>query len=98
MPGSKLRCYTEFSSESICNFSLCFAFQVTTIDSIHSAVQILPTKTKPKKLIFIGSDGVRWGMFLVAIVKLQRPVFVLVSVYDEYVVCLNVNMITEISF
>lgn len=37
-------------------------------------------------------------MFLVAIVKLQRPVFVLVSVYDEYVVCLNVNMITEISF
>ena len=31
--------------------------QVVTIDSIHNTVQILPTKTKPKKLLFIGSDG-----------------------------------------
>jgi hypothetical protein len=27
---------------------------------VYNTVQILPTKTKPKKLIFIGSDGKKW--------------------------------------
>ncbi|XP_067130817.1 serine/threonine-protein kinase SMG1 [Centruroides vittatus] len=31
--------------------------QVITIESVHNNVSILPTKTKPKKLAFIGSDG-----------------------------------------
>ncbi|ESO84130.1 hypothetical protein LOTGIDRAFT_229624 [Lottia gigantea] len=31
--------------------------QVITIDSVCNTAQILPTKTKPKKLIFLGSDG-----------------------------------------
>jgi PI-3-kinase-related kinase SMG-1 len=31
--------------------------RVVTIDAVYNTVQILPTKTKPKKLIFIGSDG-----------------------------------------
>lgn len=32
---------------------------VVTIQSVHHVVHILPTKTKPKKLAFIGSDGHR---------------------------------------
>ncbi|KAH9498432.1 Serine/threonine-protein kinase smg1 [Bulinus truncatus] len=35
------------------------AGKVITIESVHNSAQILPTKTKPKKLIFIGSDGRR---------------------------------------
>ncbi|CAH1794898.1 unnamed protein product [Owenia fusiformis] len=34
---------------------------VITIGSIHNVCQILPTKTKPKKLIFIGSDGKKYS-------------------------------------
>ena len=34
-------------------------FQVVTIESVSNVVQILPTKTKPKKLVFKGSDGKR---------------------------------------
>ena len=34
-----------------------FMQQVVTIEGIHNMVQILPTKTKPKKLVFLGSDG-----------------------------------------
>lgn len=30
---------------------------VITIESVHNNVSILPTKTKPKKLAFVGSDG-----------------------------------------
>ncbi|XP_055937546.1 serine/threonine-protein kinase SMG1-like isoform X2 [Argiope bruennichi] len=33
---------------------------VVTVQSVHSTVSILPTKTKPKKLAFIGSDGHRY--------------------------------------
>ncbi|XP_005098211.1 serine/threonine-protein kinase SMG1 [Aplysia californica] len=33
------------------------AGKVVTIEAVHNFAQILPTKTKPKKLIFIGSDG-----------------------------------------
>lgn len=33
--------------------------QIVTIDSVISEVNILPTKTKPKKLVFVGSDGKR---------------------------------------
>ncbi|KAH3864467.1 hypothetical protein DPMN_027485, partial [Dreissena polymorpha] len=36
------------------------AGQIVTIESVSSAVQILPTKTKPKKLVFKGSDGKRY--------------------------------------
>uniref|UniRef100_A0A2C9LZC5 non-specific serine/threonine protein kinase n=1 Tax=Biomphalaria glabrata TaxID=6526 RepID=A0A2C9LZC5_BIOGL len=35
------------------------AGKVITIESVHNTAQILPTKTKPKKLIFLGSDGTR---------------------------------------
>lgn len=31
--------------------------KIVTIESVDNNVQILPTKTKPKKLIFHGSDG-----------------------------------------
>ena len=34
--------------------------QVVTIQAIHNSIQILPTKTKPKKMVFIGSDGKRY--------------------------------------
>ena len=37
-----------------------FLSQVVTIDSIVSEVTILPTKTKPKKIVFIGSDSHRY--------------------------------------
>lgn len=33
---------------------------VVTIEAINQGVQILPTKTKPKKLVFIGSDGKKY--------------------------------------
>ncbi|GFO31315.1 serine/threonine-protein kinase smg1, partial [Plakobranchus ocellatus] len=33
--------------------------KIVTIESVHNTSQILPTKTKPKKLLFIGSDGKR---------------------------------------
>ncbi|XP_059145931.1 serine/threonine-protein kinase SMG1-like [Physella acuta] len=33
------------------------AGQIITIEAVQNTAQILPTKTKPKKLIFIGSDG-----------------------------------------
>ena len=33
--------------------------QLVTIESVSNVVQILPTKTKPKKLVFKGSDGKR---------------------------------------
>ncbi|XP_041362847.1 serine/threonine-protein kinase SMG1-like [Gigantopelta aegis] len=33
--------------------------QTVTIESVSSSAQILPTKTKPKKLVLIGSDGRR---------------------------------------
>ncbi|GFQ70201.1 hypothetical protein TNCT_391641 [Trichonephila clavata] len=33
---------------------------VVTVQSVHGTVSILPTKTKPKKLAFIGSDGHRY--------------------------------------
>lgn len=36
-----------------------FFLQVVTIESVSNTVQILPTKTKPKKLILLGSDGKR---------------------------------------
>jgi len=35
------------------------AGQIVTIESVSNTVQILPTKTKPKKLVFKGSDGKR---------------------------------------
>ena len=31
--------------------------QYITIASVHNQVTVLPTKTKPKKLVFRGSDG-----------------------------------------
>ncbi|XP_077868684.1 serine/threonine-protein kinase SMG1-like [Saccoglossus kowalevskii] len=34
--------------------------QVVTIESFSTSVTILPTKTKPKKLVFIGSDGQKY--------------------------------------
>ncbi|XP_048758488.2 serine/threonine-protein kinase SMG1-like [Ostrea edulis] len=34
--------------------------KVVTIESVSNTVQILPTKTKPKKLILLGSDGKRY--------------------------------------
>ncbi|KAK3583612.1 hypothetical protein CHS0354_039435 [Potamilus streckersoni] len=34
--------------------------QVVTVESVSNTVQILPTKTKPKKLVFKGSDGKRY--------------------------------------
>ena len=34
---------------------------MVTISSIHNTVQILPTKTKPKKLAILGSDGNRYS-------------------------------------
>ncbi|XP_054706809.1 serine/threonine-protein kinase SMG1-like [Uloborus diversus] len=33
---------------------------MVTVQSVHHVVSILPTKTKPKKLAFIGSDGHRY--------------------------------------
>jgi PI-3-kinase-related kinase SMG-1 len=33
------------------------AGQVITIQGIDHSAQILPAKTKPKKLVFIGSNG-----------------------------------------
>lgn len=37
-----------------------FSGKIVTIDSVITEVNILPTKTKPKKLVFIGSDGQRY--------------------------------------
>lgn len=34
--------------------------RVVTIESVSNTLQILPTKTKPKKLVFIGSDGKKY--------------------------------------
>lgn len=34
--------------------------KVVTVESVSNTVQILPTKTKPKKLILLGSDGKRY--------------------------------------
>ncbi|XP_062590366.1 serine/threonine-protein kinase SMG1-like isoform X1 [Saccostrea cucullata] len=34
--------------------------KVVTIESVSNTVQILPTKTKPKKLMLLGSDGKRY--------------------------------------
>ncbi|KAL4241086.1 Serine/threonine-protein kinase smg1 [Mactra antiquata] len=36
------------------------AGQIVTIESVSNIVQILPSKTKPKKLVFKGSDGKRY--------------------------------------
>lgn len=47
------------SNLTCCIFQLKFV-QIVTIDSVISEVNILPTKTKPKKLVFIGSDGQRY--------------------------------------
>nr|KAG5704900.1 hypothetical protein BaRGS_003883 [Batillaria attramentaria] len=33
--------------------------QMVTVEKVCNTVQILPTKTKPKKMVFIGSDGKR---------------------------------------
>ncbi len=35
--------------------------KVVTIEGVSNLVQILPTKTKPKKLVFLGSDGKRYA-------------------------------------
>ncbi|XP_042907666.1 serine/threonine-protein kinase SMG1 isoform X2 [Parasteatoda tepidariorum] len=35
-------------------------FGGVTVQSVHNVVSVLPTKTKPKKLAFIGSDGQRY--------------------------------------
>ncbi|XP_071818149.1 serine/threonine-protein kinase SMG1-like isoform X2 [Apostichopus japonicus] len=37
----------------------CNSGQVLTISSMSNSINILPTKTKPKKLVFTGSDGKR---------------------------------------
>lgn len=37
-----------------------FSGKIVTIDSVITEVNILPTKTKPKKLVFVGSDGQRY--------------------------------------
>ncbi|XP_048245963.1 serine/threonine-protein kinase SMG1-like isoform X1 [Haliotis rufescens] len=34
--------------------------QTVTIESVYNTAQILPTKTKPKKLVLLGSDGRRY--------------------------------------
>jgi len=34
--------------------------QPITLQSVHPTVQILPTKTKPKKMAFLGSDGQKY--------------------------------------
>ena len=34
--------------------------QPITLQSVYSTLQILPTKTKPKKLAFLGSDGQKY--------------------------------------
>eukprot|EP00106_Octopus_bimaculoides_P021655 XP_014789097.1 PREDICTED: serine/threonine-protein kinase SMG1-like isoform X1 [Octopus bimaculoides] len=39
---------------------LSIAGKIVTINSISLNVQILPTKTKPKKLVFIGTDGKKY--------------------------------------
>lgn len=33
---------------------------VVTIEGLHNSVSILPTKTKPKKIVLVGSDGQRF--------------------------------------
>lgn len=43
----------------ILSCKICFLPQVVTVESVSNTVQILPTKTKPKKLILLGSDGKR---------------------------------------
>lgn len=34
--------------------------QPVTLKAVLSSIQILPTKTKPKKLAFLGSDGLKY--------------------------------------
>ncbi|OWF37806.1 serine/threonine-protein kinase SMG1-like [Mizuhopecten yessoensis] len=34
--------------------------RLVTVESVSNTLQILPTKTKPKKLVFIGSDGKKY--------------------------------------
>lgn len=38
-----------------------------TIQTIENNVAVLPTKTKPKKLVFNGSDGKQWVLWLISI-------------------------------
>jgi PI-3-kinase-related kinase SMG-1 len=38
--------------------------QFTTVQSIHDHVTVLPTKTRPKKLNFQGSDGRQYYFLL----------------------------------
>ena len=37
-----------------------FILQTVTVESVYNTAQILPTKTKPKKLVIMGSDGKRY--------------------------------------
>ena len=34
---------------------------MVTVESVQSLVHILPTKTKPKKMVFLGSDGRKYA-------------------------------------
>ena len=52
--------------------------QLVTIESVSNVVQILPTKTKPKKLVFKGSDGKRY-VGLSFIFLLTSPLCVAIS-------------------
>jgi len=56
------------------------------IESVHSGVQVIPTKTKPKKLIFIGSDGLRLVIYIyLYIINLH-----MVTIGDQsYTLCLK---------
>lgn len=35
-------------------------FQVVTVNSLENDVVILPTKTRPKKIVLVGSDGQKY--------------------------------------
>ena len=37
-----------------------FIFQVVTVNSLENDVVILPTKTRPKKIVLVGSDGQKY--------------------------------------
>jgi PI-3-kinase-related kinase SMG-1 len=60
------------------------AGQIVTIESVSNTVQILPTKTKPKKLVFKGSDGKRYELCVLQ--DRFISIFSFVMLYEYFVI------------
>ena len=59
-PGQQVSASADHICFALLTFNSLLA-QGVTIESVQSAVQILPTKTKPKKLVLLGSDGRKYA-------------------------------------